>query len=197
MSFFFQTVLLTGAANGIGRRLAQKLAKCRINLILWDVDVKNLERTRLLCQEEETQVGYLKYLNFQNKFDSICTLLKWPQKPYHFPFFFCLSFSKWAFPPDRNVSNRSYRTFSIRIIAGVESQGSMIVNSAIRPEFNFWFPNILWSRGNQERKDMSIRVNGLGSESEHHQWQGVRLKTPSKPHPFYFNVAFKRKERHL
>ncbi|CAJ0935126.1 unnamed protein product, partial [Mesorhabditis belari] len=52
-----QTILLTGAANGIGRRLAQKLAKCQTNLILWDVDTKNLERTRLLCQGEGAQIA--------------------------------------------------------------------------------------------------------------------------------------------
>ncbi|CAJ0583697.1 unnamed protein product, partial [Mesorhabditis spiculigera] len=51
-----QTVLLTGAANGIGREVARRLADCKVNLILWDVDGKNLEKTRALCEREGTEV---------------------------------------------------------------------------------------------------------------------------------------------
>lgn len=50
------TIILTGAANGIGRRLAQKLSKSKVNLILWDIDEKNLERTKNLCKNFGTEV---------------------------------------------------------------------------------------------------------------------------------------------
>ena len=40
------TVLVTGAASGIGRLVAQKIAAEGARVILWDVDARGLERTR-------------------------------------------------------------------------------------------------------------------------------------------------------
>ena len=41
-----RTVLITGAASGIGRLVAQRVASAGARLILWDVDANGLERTR-------------------------------------------------------------------------------------------------------------------------------------------------------
>jgi all-trans-retinol dehydrogenase (NAD+) len=44
--FAGRNVLITGAASGIGRLLAQKMAAEGARVILWDVDAQGLERTR-------------------------------------------------------------------------------------------------------------------------------------------------------
>jgi all-trans-retinol dehydrogenase (NAD+) len=41
-----RTVLVTGAASGLGRLLAQKMATRGAELVLWDVDAQGLERVR-------------------------------------------------------------------------------------------------------------------------------------------------------
>ena len=38
--------LITGAANGIGRILAEELAEAGASLVLWDIDARGLERIR-------------------------------------------------------------------------------------------------------------------------------------------------------
>lgn len=41
-----QRALITGAANGIGRILAEELAAAGASLVLWDIDAKGLDRVR-------------------------------------------------------------------------------------------------------------------------------------------------------
>ena len=41
-----KNVLITGAASGIGRLLAHRVAAAGARVILWDVDATGLERTR-------------------------------------------------------------------------------------------------------------------------------------------------------
>jgi FlaA1/EpsC-like NDP-sugar epimerase len=40
-----KTIVLTGAANGLGRALAEKLAKQECKLIIWDIDEVGLNKT--------------------------------------------------------------------------------------------------------------------------------------------------------
>ncbi|KAK9708782.1 short chain dehydrogenase [Popillia japonica] len=40
-----EIILITGAANGLGRELAVKLANRGAKIVLWDIDVKGLEKT--------------------------------------------------------------------------------------------------------------------------------------------------------
>lgn len=47
MSFKGKTVLITGAAGGIGRHLASLFSNAGANLILWDVDLMGLEELRV------------------------------------------------------------------------------------------------------------------------------------------------------
>jgi len=53
-----QIVLVTGAANGIGRSICIELAKLKYNIAAWDIDEPGLEqlRTDLLEQEPSIQV---------------------------------------------------------------------------------------------------------------------------------------------
>lgn len=44
----FETILITGAASGLGKGLAERLARMGSTLILWDVDEKN---NALLAEE--------------------------------------------------------------------------------------------------------------------------------------------------
>ncbi|VDM39841.1 unnamed protein product [Toxocara canis] len=46
-----KVVLITGAANGLGRELAQRFAKYRAHLVLWDIDKEGNEATAQMCRE--------------------------------------------------------------------------------------------------------------------------------------------------
>ncbi|KHN87501.1 Epidermal retinol dehydrogenase 2 [Toxocara canis] len=46
-----KVVLITGAANGLGRELAQRFAKYRAHLVLWDMDKEGNEATAQMCRE--------------------------------------------------------------------------------------------------------------------------------------------------
>ncbi|CAJ0944387.1 unnamed protein product, partial [Mesorhabditis belari] len=44
-------VLITGAANGIGRLMALRFAALRVKLVLWDIDEKALQQTAKECEQ--------------------------------------------------------------------------------------------------------------------------------------------------
>ncbi|CAJ0593616.1 unnamed protein product [Cylicocyclus nassatus] len=46
-----QVVLITGAANGLGRQIAVKFATKGCRLVLWDIDEEGNEETRKICKE--------------------------------------------------------------------------------------------------------------------------------------------------
>jgi len=50
-----KTVVVTGAARGIGRAIALQLAKCGAELALFDTNLDELEDTRRLCSAESAQ----------------------------------------------------------------------------------------------------------------------------------------------
>lgn len=57
-------MLITGAANGLGRQLAIRFAKKNSKLILWDIDEIALEKCASECKEsgcEEVRLIYLLY----------------------------------------------------------------------------------------------------------------------------------------
>jgi len=47
-----KTVLITGAASGLGKLFALQFAKRRANVILWDIDEKGCEQVAEECKKK-------------------------------------------------------------------------------------------------------------------------------------------------
>jgi len=52
-----KTAIITGSASGIGRAIAERFAEAGSNLILVDVDKKNLEKTRVDLERYNVEVS--------------------------------------------------------------------------------------------------------------------------------------------
>uniref|UniRef100_A0A0K0D3Z8 Estradiol 17-beta-dehydrogenase 8-like n=1 Tax=Angiostrongylus cantonensis TaxID=6313 RepID=A0A0K0D3Z8_ANGCA len=69
-----QVVLVTGAANGLGREIAIKFAKLSCKLVLWDLDEAANEETKAICESLGAEVCENKFtrkIEFLRKLNDI------------------------------------------------------------------------------------------------------------------------------
>jgi all-trans-retinol dehydrogenase (NAD+) len=62
-------VLITGAANGIGRLMALRFAALRVKLILWDVDENGLNQTAKECEKLGAESVFVQKVDLSSRED--------------------------------------------------------------------------------------------------------------------------------
>jgi len=82
LSFANKTVLITGAASGIGKAIAQRFSESHATLILLDLDTQGLKKTILSCKENRDKHSFYTIdLSDKKEIDKLWENLKEEELP--------------------------------------------------------------------------------------------------------------------